>query len=653
MGQQTEIILGSTHLSASTFVWPLYRGTKPQPVTIDVGIEVANKIIAELASGGAGASGGGGAAFTGGITTLTIKGKSTSGVDGGSADVVIQNVIVERIVKLNQVRARIVLTDIRLLLSQFVYDMNFNIEFGDGFVEGTEAKKYKDALNLSIESIKPLKKYFDKIERGVGERNLPNKRVLAGLMAAGGLKSLLTRMNADLTVTKEGKFRFVSREDNRSVIPSVTAFKWIEQPGFLTESIFLSNRPRRIRTYYHERHCIRINTEDEKSTDEPSGPKELRIELQQVYASEGHFFTLEELLEEYGEPANAINDREISQKITSGTFEGTKIELDGTVERDSIAAAIKDGWRVLWRIVFLNDKGHLGGWTDWKFGKIKPDGSTSEVTVDCKYVEMLTKARPDPGQGKSTLIDVPMTQNYDGPSPFIAGWEQDAAAGIIRFKAKKKVTMGAIFPGHLREPLRIKKKSTIEGWGAQEILKNFDMTEKEPLSKAKFIPTFKASVYLTATRRAPNNTSMWYPIDAKAFSDGDIPLQELPPTTDLYMIRDYVDDTDQDHKPENDGLGPLLNEDEVYEDGQLRAEIWRQDKLSPINGEGIASTLEAFKATEITGPISRIELMIEGGVAVRTKIITGVTQDAEANKETAMKRLASLKLWTAGAPELI
>lgn len=634
MGSTTRIKLGPVSLSATTFTWPKYRGVDPQPVTIDVGMNNADELIQRLQN------------VSGGETTLTIIGKKKPGVNGGRADVTINGVYIERIIKVNQFRARIVLYDRRILLTQYVADANFNIQFGDGYVEGTEAKTYKDALDKLVDSIKPLKEHFGGYDKGVGDTDLPDKRVIAGLMVPGGLRALLSRANADLTVTVDGKFKFVSRSDDRPKIPSATAYGWIEQPGFLASTAFISNRPRKFTVFYNERHGMKISTPDTTAVTD-----ELTVELEQVYASDGEFYTLEELLEAHGLAKDAIDDNNVSFKYFTQNFEGTNIERDGSRERDALIKALKDGHRTLYRLRFPDSKGHIGGWVDWAFGQITADGSVNSVAVDCPYVEFLADAPVFPGQ--TTYLGTEMTKNHDGPSPFIATWEQDSAAMVIRLKSRQQKNGSTLFPGALVEPLKITHLHALESHNGQEAMKVHDMIVKEPITKARLHPNFKASIYMAATRRAPNNEQMWWPAQADGFSDGDIGIQQLPPTTDLYAVRDYVDDTDPEHMPLADGLGPMLNERIIDDDSTLRAEIWKSEKTAPNNGEGVAAGLAAFKDVEVSGPISRVELMVEGGIAIRTKVITGVSQDETATRETIQKRINQQKLNTAGAPELI
>jgi hypothetical protein len=129
-------------------------------------------------------------------------------------------------------------------------------------------------------------------------------------------------------------------------------------------------KPERIRSYFTERHCIALKGGDPFTTiATPAGlAPELEVELEQVYLFDGEYLTLSEMLTAAGYSSRAMSDEDIASHLMK-EMQGPAVERDRSDNNDKLQSALKSNWRRTWRVKFRNSVGHIGGWTDWKFGK--------------------------------------------------------------------------------------------------------------------------------------------------------------------------------------------------------------------------------------------------------------------------------------------
>lgn len=633
--------LGGVTLPYLYAEWPKYRGTVARTVTLECpGSHFATlKTLAKSLGGRP--------------TYLEVTGPDKPGNNPGEATVKIEGVYILRVVKHNAQTCYVMCADKRIILSRRVADKDFLIRFGDGYLQGTEFTTYLSALREMVASVDVLRgnvggsAYKDFVSSAMrdGEH-------LSGLTLINGLGALLDESGNSLTVGNDGYFRFPACEDLDAIgkLPQLSLYSWHIEPVWSALETVILGTPRNVRCFYHERHCIRIVGSDPGQTVSTGGPPELQVQLEQVYSDGGVIYTLSELLEANNFGPNELSDAEICNAFWSETFEGTGLYGQyGTADFDRVHAAIRDGWRRLWRIKYTDPRGHIGGWIDWAFGKINEDGSVTPVAVECAWVEFLTELAVKAGDA---VIGSAMTINHADTSPFAVQWEGDVSSGVIRMVQREKLRGSIALPGALVTPLvvEINRSGVLaDGKGKTESLDEFIVIERQDIGKAKFVTTFDLAIYACATRRMPNDETRWHTRTVPSkIQDADIGFVELPPSGELMLIRDYVVSGDPSHFAQSDGFGPYLNDTQVQADAELRTEAWKIQHVAALDGAGVAESIMAFKDNEVRGPVNEITLVMEAQV-VRTRITAGNLADTQQRNRVAAKRLADRKFKVAGA----
>ena len=631
--------LGGVALPYAIFSWPKYRGTIAEVIPLDCPAQ--NYTALETLAKSLGGNG----------TYLEVTGPDKAGNNPGTVTLRIEGVQILRVVKLNAQLCRVYIADKRQILTRRVGDMDFQLRFGDGYLEGTEAGTYQAAVRKLVASVDVLR---GNVEGSAYISFPPAVKThdgynLAGLMLPQELGVLLDDAGADMAVTNGGQFRFPGRKDidDDAALPSKTAYSWHVEPGWISDKSITLGKPRKVRSYYWERHCLRMIGGDPSATISTSGPVELQVQLEQVYASDGQYFTLSELLDHWGFRATDLTDAMIAKAFMTDRFQGSPFAVYfGTVEFSEVFKAVRDGWRTLWRIKFVDDKGHVGGWTDWAAGKIKADGALDPVAVECPWVDFMGSISPSE-QGKTGWLDSDSTKNHADDAPFTVTWDGDPSNGIVRLVQNAATPSGGFaVPGALVKNLGVRRISNIEdGEGASFTVKGIPtLIEREDVSKAEFKASFEVKVYLCATRRMPNNETRWHREDADTkYADADIEYVELPPSGELLCYRDYVS-AEAGHAAINDGLGPVLNAIELKDDAERRMEDWKITHGAPVGGFGVAESIMLFRDFEVDGAVSRIvlESTLEGnGCTLRTRIETGNLADSKARARRVEKRLAN------------
>jgi hypothetical protein len=372
---------------------------------------------------------------------------------------------------------------------------------------------------------------------------------------------------------------------------------------------------------------------------------ELEVELEQIYLFDGEYLTLAEMLTAAGYSSRAISDEDIASHLMK-EMQGTAVERDRSDNNDKLQSALKSNWRRTWRVKFRNSVGHIGGWTDWKFGKLNADGSVSDVAVDCPTVEFLSVVDDD---GAGTYIGKPITVNHDSPSKLTATWEIEKESMIIHLSQPKDMDDGSFFiPGELVDvvgngtQLRLDKlavSSIDDGTGQGHPLAGYEIIESQDRTKAQFNPDFEITIYAVATKRMPNNFNRWWHEDVDAYpaAEAYVPYQDLPPSETVIAYRDYVDPANGKNSL-GDGLGALLNQPQVRLEAERRAEVWKLVHGNPIEGEGVAMGVAAFRELDLSGPIKEISLEIVGH-KVTTRVVVGNLANERARLITAEKKV--------------
>lgn len=613
-------------MQESAFEWEFYRGLTPKRMVAIIPTQRADEVISFVEG------------LTAGETFLTFEGPDRPGDNPGTATREVQGVFIERVVKLNPLQTQIVMYDRRLQLARRIMDKDFNLIFGDGFLEGTREPTYSAAIRKVAASIDILANHLAPNAFGlIPQRAYQNADLLAGFPLGVTFAQLLDAANVDLTVTKESKFRFVDRKDIREAgrLPGPEV-DWWQRPTWVdADNVTLTQLPQELHALYKERHCLRMaNAEPAKTAI--GGKPELQVELEQVYAARGSYFDLQGLLLEFGFNAFAITDRIIASAIMTDTMQGTGVEADGTAETSELIKALKDGWRVLWRIVFPASRGHIGGWTDWDFGKLDADGAVRPVPVECKWVEFLNFIDTDAAGG--FIGSKASHNNARGEAPFAAQWDNGPENRVIRLKQQELRDGNLAMPGELANPLVVVQQNSVTDKTAfTEFMKNgFRVIESEDRQKAQFLPAFELAIFLVATKRLPNDETRYHLQKVAAVGAGQVDFYELPVTDDILAYRDFVQTGVAGHAARGDGLGPLLNADALKADAERRTILWLQTYTAPIEGEGIGERLDLLDF-EVEGAISMIRIERDGP-KIRTRIAIGNLTDAKARERVADKR---------------
>lgn len=634
--------LGGVALPYADFSWPKYRGTVARIVTIDAPGEMYAD-FAKLARG-----------LSGKPTYLEVTGPAEAGTNPAKATVKIEGVYIQRVTKLNKQVCQLQLADARILLARRVGDKDFRLLFGDGYLEGTDEPTVKSATEALVLSIDVLRGNVG----GGAYQEFPvvdtrEKTYISGSLLSTSLAELLDQANVDLTVKNDGRFAFAAREDlaGAAKLPAVSKYDWAVEPTWTAADSLVLGVPRKIVGYYPERHCLRIEGTDENSTASTHGPAELKVQWEQVYSSEGKIYTLAELLVANNFGATDLTDAKIAKCFWTDNFEGTPLAASfGTAQFGRVHTAVRNDWRRLWRLEFADAKGHLGGWTDLAPGKINADGSASPVAVECPWVEFLAELAVPDGQ---PLIGSPMTINHTDTAPFGIMWEGGPESGIIRLVQKDNLRGGVAIPGALIEPLVIEKRltSSVESGSGEafSVGAEYFVVERQDIGKARFSPSFRMATFICATRRLPNDETRWHAEQTTGDTGGDIERIELPLSGELYCVRDYVNINEANHAPLGDLLGPILNQQDLTDDIEVRGEAWMVEHVAALDGFGVAESVMLFNDVEVRGPINEISLEFRNDGLVQTRITAGNLGDNDQRRRKAAKRLADRKFAAMGA----
>lgn len=638
-------------LDEGLFLWPMYRGTDARRITL-YGFGPRWLEYKAMVAG-----------LQGAPARIDIRGSRKPGANEGVARVTIPEVYVVRATKVNDVKVELWCYDSRLLLNREVGDMDFNMTFGDGFLDGTEFVTYREAIEayctrFTVITSRLASTAFDKIP----QRNLEPNVHLSAYAAPDPLAYLCDRAGVDLTVGLDGKWYFASREDaTAGWFAGFEDYNWDVRPGFLTLDTVVMQRPRTIVSYYWEHHCIRAEAVGGTATASSYGPASTRIQLNQVYLYEGEYLSLTELMTAIGGglSTSTITDTIIAKAFLSNSAQGTNLHPLDTFAKKVAWGIIRRDWRRLWRIEFPS--GSTGGWDMWRFGKLNDDGSVDPVGVECPYVEFKRVVSAPTGQ---SIENQPYTFNRAAPAPFKAVWDDGPESGVIRIVAAegedKLDDLMPPMPGVLTVPrgaasglptdaLVIASKPELDNTeGVKNTVRNLTLFGREDLSKGRFNPSFTMYVYLVARRFMPNNNTRWHSESAQGFSDGDIATIYLPPSGEINCYRTFVGGTAP--AAESDGLGAVLNNLELHDDGERRAEVWKLTHSQSAEGEGKADTLQlALRDRLVDGPVIGASIVVNG-VETATEITVGNIADDKARDMTAAKRLAARGVDVQGVP---
>jgi hypothetical protein len=634
----TYATINGLALDEGSFVWPLYRGTKAQRITLyGFGPKwLEYKAMVESLGGRP--------------AKIELRGSATPGGRRGSTRITIEGVYVYRAIRVGETRVELWCYDSRARLKESVGDMDFNMEFGDGILDGTAFTTYRDAIEaycrrLPLEDTPLADDAFDRIP----ERDLERNAHLSALQADDPLGYLCQRANVDLVVGLDGKWYFASRQD--ATLDWFVKFEnenWKTAPGFLNSEHLVLQRPRTIASYYWEHHTMRLTGADPGSTISHSGPDITHVELRQRYLYDGEYLTLNELCTALGFAGTFMTDERIARSFFSPSAQGSPLHPLNTFNRKRLWNVIRRDWRKLWKFYYPNG-GSIGAWDMWRFGQLNADGSITPVSVECPWVEFRRVINPGP-DGK--LEGTPWTVNHTEKSPFKATWDDGPESGVIRLyvdpdrDGERDVlpplpgSLRVSRKGNLNTALKIIARDELEnGEGLSNTVRNLTLFGREDLSKAFLSSSFEMVVYMTARRFMPNDKTRWYGINNAGFANGDVERRELPPSAEINCYRTYVGGG---NAALGDGLGAILNDDELTKDAERRVEV---NKIVTAMIGATSGVCDTFNIPQnhprvVDGPVQSVELHLEG-VETFTVMNVGDLSDDKARNLIASQRMAN------------
>lgn len=642
----TYATINGIPLDEGSFVWPLYRGTQAQRVTI-YGFGPRWEEYKALAQ-----------SLGGRPATIELRGTSTPGGRRGSTRITIQNVYVHRVTRAGEGSVELWCYDSRARLKEYAGAMDFNMKFGDGTLDGTAYTTYREAIEAYCRREDEIAALLadDAFDR-IPDRELESNIHLSGLPADDPLGYLCERANCDLVVGLDGKWYFASRQD--ATLDWFVKYEneaWLSTPGFINAEHLVLQRPRTVVSYYWEHHTMRLTGANGSATIAHSGPDITHVELRQRYLYDGEYLTLDELSSALGFGTSFITDERIARSYFSDSAQGSPLHPLNTFNRKLMWAIIKRDWRKLWRIYYPNG-GSVGAWDMWRFGQLNADGSIEPVSVECPWVEFKRVINPGP-DGK--IEGTPWTINHTTKSPFKATWDDGPESGVIRLYVdpEREGERDALppVPGSLRvlrkgnqdTALKIIARNELEnGEGAAANVRNLTLFGREDLSKAFLQTSFEMVVYMTARRFMPNDKTRWHGENNIGFSDGDVERRELPPSDEVHCYRTYVGGG---NAASADGLGAILNQDELTQDAERRTEVNKIITAMISESTGRADTLNIAQKHPrvVDGPVAGLTLHLDG-VETCTRMTVGNLGDDKARKLVAAKRIANRKVQVQGS----
>lgn len=647
MAEGTLVRLGPVELDDCEFDWPFYLGAQPRPVKLRQPIEKLPELEA--------------------LPYIVDLEFTTSAQDNTAHPAqesrVVKEVRVARVRGINDTVCEVTLYDCRKDLENRDCPMDFNLQFKDGYLQGTFAPLIGQALddlaNLVPEFL--AAKHPDIVADIPAEWELPNGVLTGGMKLLRALDRIADYVNADVAVDDTGKLLLRARGTVETAQVNVAAFNWVEgfEPTWDAAAGKVRGLPRVIRCLYQQRHAIRATPEDDRATGTSDS---LLVSLRQVYAHGDSFLTLPELLIAFGFGPTDLTDDQIRMVINTEKFDGTKVEPVAGYDTDAkgIIAIIKRDWRTLRQIVYPDDIGRRGGWSDIQPGYFvqvtDKDGTVrfaDQITARCvkgEWTEWLAYAEEDSDE-QQTLVNavvarshIKQTADPEPPdAPFTARWESEADL-VLRITpnqveaSAERLWLGRMVGQNGRDEqpeLRISAEAKPPEDDAGVLAGTFTGRHFPTVADVRFAAEreWTMQVFLVATRRLPNNYDRWTAIDIEAFPDGDVPVLELEVGSDLFAIRDYRGSA---RGVLGDGFGVYLNMPDLEADAKRRVAVVIDRINAKIEGSGTAHGLAGFDVPLGRG-VREVTIKVSGCV-ITSEIEVGNTDSEALRQDRAFKR---------------
>ena len=655
----TNILLGDIQLDDVDFEWPLYTGGFIRPASIAFDAERAQEFEALPY-----------------ITTLKIE---CSGEDG-TTDPAMETLLVEgvRVLEvrvINDVAGVVYLADFRADLARRVFPADFLLRWKDGYLTGTNHPSFRQAIEYAAEFLPELAdalapEAFAEIPDGE-EFNLPDGIIKAGMLALPAIEALASLVGSTISGGSDGKMYFPAPGGEQPF--ATEAYSWLGDmlPSWDVRSRRKRGLPKTYRVYYNERHSIRASVLDERSTSTGGA---LSVFLEQVYAFDDRHGTLSELLTHFGFSSRAITHEQIARLLTAEQFEGTDLELDGSTETEDITKIIKRDFRTLYRLVYGDNLGRIGGWTEMvagrfterrdKDGELRYSEDAEAASARAEWTQwfdaLLTAQRGEQArvEGAVAARSYKTTPFGEIPkAPFDVAF--DEATGLIRLSFNRTVenTAAAFIGTMVDDPyspgsLIVKTGDTMLDDDGNTVESEFGLFFPE-ISDLQFKLRYDLEIFFIGTRRLPNTQARWTFIDVPGFEDGDVEMAELEVGDELHALRDYVDPAArQPLKPaEADGFGPVLNMAELQRDAERRVRIVKEDMAARLEGEGVAQGIAPVADLVYPhGPVAAMDIIVDDSTVVTTRITMANRDSAQSRHERKRKREFSRRREAGGVP---
>ncbi len=652
MADGNLVRLGPVDLDDCEFDWPFYLGPQARHVTIRQPIEKLPELQA--------------------LPYITDLEFTTSAEDNTAHPTmelrVVHGVRLVHARAVNDLVCEVVLYDCRRDLENRDCPMDFNIRFKDGVLYGTDVPSIGQALD-DLASLLPefaANRHPDAVAGLNPEISLPDGIVTGGMKFLRALDRIADYVNADIAVDDTGMLLLRPRGTAATAGVNLAAFNWVEgfEPSWSPESGQQRGLPRIIRCLYPQRHAIRVTPEDDRATGTPDP---LAVYLRQVYSDGDRYLALSELLIARGFSRIALNDDQIRLVINSESFEGTGVQPTSAYDSDAkaVIAIIKRDWRCLWRVVYPDDLGRRGGWTEVQLGYFvqltDKDGKlryADQITARCvkgEWTEWLARAEENDDSffDQQTLVNALVARSHvkkiadpaPPDAPFTARWESEADL-VLRISpgateaGAERLWLGRMVGKNGRDEqpeLRISYDEAGPEDEAGVSAGTFTGRHFPTVADVRFAPLrqWTLQVFMVATRRLPNDFRRWTAVDVEAFPNGDVEVLELEVGDELYAIRDYRDHIDGRAA---DGLGLLRNQPELEADAKRRAAVVMDRIHAALEGEGTAHGLAGFDIP-IGNGVREVAIKVSGCV-ITTRVEVGNTDSEALRQDRSFRREA-------------
>lgn len=622
----TAYSLAGVPLDYCAFDWPLYGGAVGREVHLVQSMGRYRRLRDAIKA-------------RKGLADLVVQFSAKPGTRSAPETVVVPNIRILSIRRNNDKTCLVRMMDARRDLERYLAEIDANVLYRDGFLDGTELGTVGDTLQKLL--ARQAKLFAPGAFGALPAFAMPNDKLMAGVLLGKPLEDLLSIAGVRMWCGVDMKLRFADLADVGGY-PLKRRYSWVigNEPGWLHEDRAVFQKPKHLGFYYRRKLALLAEVVHDRSQTTFG---RLGIIWRQVYADGGDVLTLDELLAKYQPTAvGLLNDTVIGNAYMTDNFEGTPIERDGSDNRDKLIRIIKADWRQLYQVEFTDGRMKVGALSDLTVGvfKVNADGlATDDISptgaIFGQWAEFLSVIS---GAANGSILNQATVINHlreAGSSvlpaaAFTATFENEAA-GIVRLKQVKLPDDNHAVNALVRDGLERHPQSMRVAWQQKAIqtptgaVSTRWKLDAPPRTKAQLEVT-DTLVLMVGTQRSPNDLTRFQRVELPGVADGDVDVQEFE-VSEQAAIFDYVDfqrRTPGDHPLVNPGewIGRWLNEDKCMEDAKGRAETFLKKLNRGNDGPGVAAGLGAFKNEVLAGPVDSITLQLRNRL-VLTEVVCG------------------------------